>query len=232
MTAEAILEKLQSLSNEGVKAIYRKHGAPENIWGVKVGDMKPLVKKIKKDYKLSLELFESGISDARYFAGLIADETKMTAADLQHWADEADWYLLSEYTVPWIAAESAHGWKLALKWIDDPRETVQSSGWSTLASMVGLEGKTLQQADLKKLLHRVLKELPDAQNRVRYAMNGFLISVGGYVPELSEEAISIGKQLGKVKVDMGGTACKVPFAPDYIKKMQDKSVKKKKQARC
>ena len=63
-------------------------------------------------------------------------------------------------------------------------------------------------------------------------MNLFLIAAGGYVPELTTEAKRIGKALGKINVDMGGTACEVPYAPDYIQKMLDKGVKKKKMARC
>jgi len=50
-------------------------------------------------------------------------------------------------------------------------------------------------------------------------MNGFIISVGSYVVPLSDEAINIARQIGKVKVNMGGTACKVPIAEEYIKKV-------------
>ncbi|MCW3072995.1 MAG: alkylation repair protein [Flaviaesturariibacter sp.] len=76
--------------------------------------------------------------------------------------------------------------------------------------------------------------MPKAANRVRYAMNGFVISVGCYVEPLSNEAREIGKRLGKITVDMNGTACKVPYAPDYISKVVAKGTvgKKKKMARC
>jgi hypothetical protein len=39
---------------------------------------------------------------------------------------------------------------------------------------------------------------------------------------------------GLVEVDMGNTACKVPFAPDYIQKVKDRGTigKKRKSARC
>lgn len=63
-------------------------------------------------------------------------------------------------------------------------------------------------------------------------MNGFIISVGGYVEELTADALKIGKALGPLTIDMNGTACKVPFAPDYIQKMVARGYKKKKMARC
>jgi pantothenate kinase len=63
-------------------------------------------------------------------------------------------------------------------------------------------------------------------------MNSFVIAVGGYIKELTAEAQKIGKAVGKLSIDMGGTACKVPYAPDYIQKMLERDVKKKKMARC
>ncbi|TDX02008.1 DNA alkylation repair protein [Dinghuibacter silviterrae] len=45
------------------------------------------------------------------------------------------------------------------------------------------------------------------------------IAAGGYVPELTEEAIAVARSIGVVYVDMGDTACKVPEAEGYIRKM-------------
>lgn len=233
MTSKQILTELKTMGNENIRRIYINHGAPESQYGVKIEDLKKIQKKVRKDYQLSKELFDSGIPDAQYLAGLIADETKMTKKDLQHWAEMATWHMLSEYTVPWIAAESVHGWELALSWINSGKENLQSTGWSTLASLVSIKAdEDLEIPVIKKLLHRVEKEIGKAPNRGKYAMNCFIISVGGYVKELSAEAIRVGKSIGQVTVDMGGTACKVPYSPDYIKKMLDRGVKKKKMARC
>lgn len=135
MTAKEILSWLKQMGSESTRKIFEKHGAPPNQYGVKIENLKTIQKKVKKNYELSLELYDSGISDAQYLAGLIADETRMTKKDLQHWADTASWYQLNEYTVAWIAAESDHGWELSLKWIDSKKENVQSSGglhWQTL----------------------------------------------------------------------------------------------------
>jgi 3-methyladenine DNA glycosylase AlkD len=130
---------LKALGSPPAKSVLLKHGAPDNIRGVKVGDMKPIVKKIGKDYQLAKDLYATGFSDARYFAILIADETKMTREDLIEWVNGASWYMISEYTVPWIAAESPYGMELALDWIDDEKETIASAGWSTLANLCSIK---------------------------------------------------------------------------------------------
>lgn len=233
MTSKEILAQLRSMGSESIKKVLANHGAPSNHLGVRIGDMKPIQKKVKKDYKLSLELFDSGVPDAQYLAGLIADENKMTKKDLQHWVDKASWHAVNEYTVAWIAAESEHGWELGWKWIHSKKESVQTSGWNAISGWVALKDDAeLDIQELRNLLKKVEKEIDKYGDRTRYAMNNFVIAVGGYVRELSEEALKIGRSLGKLTIYLGNNACKVPYAPDYIQKMISKGVKKKKMARC
>jgi len=111
MTKEEVLAELEEFGSEQTKKTFRRHGAKEPFFGVKVGDMKKIVKKIKKDYELSLALYNTGNVDAMYFAGLIADENKMTKENLRDWAKKAPWSMISQYTVAWIAAESQYGWE-------------------------------------------------------------------------------------------------------------------------
>lgn len=235
MTSKEVLKELQSLGQDSIKKVLLKHGISEPLYGVKIGDMKPLQKKIKKDHALSLELFASGIYDAMYFAGLIADEAKITKADLQQWVKTAKSQGISEYTVPWIAAESRYGFELALEWIDAKEESIVSSGWHTLSSLVAIkEDKDLDMAEIKILLKRVETDIHKSPNRVKQAMNGYVIAVGTYIADLTEQAKLAGKKIGKVEVNVGDTACKIPSAPEYIAKSEERGSigKKKKMARC
>jgi 3-methyladenine DNA glycosylase AlkD len=235
MTYKEVMEELKKHGSDQTKKVLMNHGAKEPFFGVKVGDMKPIVKKIKKDYKLSLDLYDTGNSDAMYFAGLIADENLMTKKDLQKWAKNAYWYMLSEYTVPWITAESNHGFELALEWIDSDKEMIAAAGWATLSNLVSIkDDDELDMKLLKKLLKRVEKNLQNSKNRVRHTMNGFVIALGCYVEDLTIEALKTADKVGKVNVDMGGTVCKVPAAREYIQKVKDKNRigKKRKMARC
>jgi 3-methyladenine DNA glycosylase AlkD len=235
MTAQAILDELKTLGSESTKRVLMRHGAREPFFGVKIQDLKKIQKRIKKDYELSKALFDSGVSDAMYLAGLIADEAKMTKKDIQSWADKAYWSMLSEYTVPWVAAESRYGRELALKWIESKKENVAAAGWMTLSSLVGITpDDELDKGELKKLLERVARTIHSQPNRVRGAMNCFVIAAGCCVKPLTALAMSLGKKIGPVHVDMGETACKTPFAPDYIAMVKKRGSigKKRKTARC
>ena len=88
------------------------HGVKEPCYGVKIGDLQKIVKRIKKDYQLALDLYDTGVYDAMYLAGLIADDARMTKNDLQHWVDKAYCRGLSEATVAWVTEGSTHGWEL------------------------------------------------------------------------------------------------------------------------
>ena len=234
MTTKQILAELKSYGKEATKKTLLKHGAKEPFFGVQVKDLKIIQKRIKKNHELSLELYATGNSDAMYLAGLIADESKMTKADLNRWAKEAYWYYLSEFTVPFVAAETEFGFELGCEWIDSDEERIASCGWATLAYLTLIkQDSELDIAVYSELLERIEKNIHNAQNRVRYAMNGFVISIGSSIKELSPKATKVASVIGKVNVDVGGTACKVPLATDYIKKVVDRGSlgKKRKSAR-
>lgn len=235
MTLEDIMKQLEAFGDANTKKTLMRHGAKEPFFGVKVGDLKKILKKTKKNHELSLALFQTGNSDAMYLAGLMADETRITREQLEAWADQAYWYYLSEFAVPWVAAETPFGFELGLKWIGSDQERIASAGWATLGDISGL--KEDAELDIKvysQLLDRVAQEIDGAPNRVRYAMNGFVIATGCYIRELTDKSLEIARKIGKVDVEMGGTACKVPLATDYIRKVTDtgRVGKKRTSARC
>jgi len=234
-SAGKIVEELKSLGSESTKRVLMKHGAKEPFYGVKIEHLKKIQKRIKMDYQLALDLYDTGISDAMYLAGLIADDARMTKKDLQRWVKGAYWYMLSEYTVPWVASGSKHGHDLALEWIESKNELIASAGWATLSSLVSIKDDAeLDLPELKKLLARIEKTIHKQPNCVRGSMNAFVIAVGGYVKSLTDVAMKTGEKIGAVEVDMGDTSCQVPFAPDYIRKIQKRGTigKKRKSAKC
>ncbi len=235
MTAQEIVEELKRLGSDAYKHTLRNYNIPEPFFGVKIEYLKKIQKRIKQDYQLALDLYDTGIYDAMYLAGLIADDHKMTKKDLRHWLAKAKCAALCDYTVPWVAAESQHGRELALEWIESEKENVASAGWQTLCGLVAIKDDAdLDLSELKKLLQRVQKTIHQQPNNVRYVMNGFVIAVGCYVPALTELALQAGTKIGKVTVDMCGTACKVPSAPEYIQKVQKRGTigKKRKTVKC
>jgi len=235
MNLQEVMKELEGYGNPKTKHIFLKHGAREPFYNVKVADLKKIVKKVKKNHELSMQLFNTGNSDAMYLAGLIADEKVISQKELDHWADKAYWSMLSECAVAWVAAESPHAWELGMKWKENEKENIACSGWATLSSHITIApNENLPIKEIETLLNWVGDNLQKSTNRRRYVMNGFVIAVGCYIPELTEKAKKIATKIGKVSVNMGETACKVPDAAPYIQKVEEKGRlgKKRKQARC
>lgn len=235
MTANDILEEIKPLGSDSYKRVMFNHGVKEPFYGVKIGDMQKIVKRIKKDYQLALDLYDTGVYDAMYLAGLIADDMRMTKENLQHWVDKAYCRGLSEATVAWVTAGSLHGWEMGLTWIDAERQLTAVAGWATLGSFVSIKADSqLDLAALQQLLQRVAQTIHVAPDLVRYQMNSFVIAVGSYVQPLTDTAIQTAEQIGPVMADLGNNACQVPFAPDYIRKVESRGSigKKRKTAKC
>ena len=235
MKLPEVMRQLEAMGDARTKATLQRHGAPEDIFGVKIGDMQKIVKKVKKDQALAEELYATGNGDAMYLAGMLADPEVVKPAVLKRWARSATWGMVGEYAVAGVAAESPHGWKLGIEWIDAKDEHVACAGWNTLTGVISITpDDALDLKKLKSLLARVKKEIHKVPNRVRYTMNSFVIAVGCYVVPLSDDARAAAAAIGKVEVDMGDTACKVPFAPDYIDKVvkSGRMGRKRKKARC
>jgi 3-methyladenine DNA glycosylase AlkD len=221
MELNEVMQQLEAMGTEQTRKTWRNHGAKEPMFGVKVGDMKLLVKKIQHNQDLALQLFETGNADAQYFAGLIATPSVFSKNQLQNWAEKGTWTMVSEYTVAWMAAESPHGWEMGNLWIQSDKETVATSGWTTLSNCLALKNDAdLNIEEIDGLLEFVVAKIHTSPNRVRYTMNGFVIAVGAYILPLVEKAKMVARKIGKVSVEMDGTACKVPLAFDYIEKIE------------
>ncbi|MDA0284307.1 MAG: DNA alkylation repair protein [Planctomycetota bacterium] len=235
MTIDEVMKELQSLGNEGTRAIYRRHGASGDLFGVKIGDLKKILKRIKGDQKLALSLWDTNNGDAMYLAAQAADGRLMSRKQLDGWARTAWWSMLSGYAVPGVAADNPAAFALAMKWLNMKDARRGCCGWSTYAAAISLRpDEELDLDEIMSLLRRVESDIAHSPDRVRYCMNNFVISVGAYVKPLLNAAKATARRIGIVEVDMGETGCKVPVATDAISKIESmgRVGKKRKTAKC
>lgn len=235
MNVDEVMAELAARASETTKRTLLRHGAKEPLFGVRIGDMKPLHKKLRGQQELALQLYATGNGDAQYLAGMIADGKRMTSAQLSRWVKTASWKMISGTTVPWVASEHPEGLDLALAWIESPEPAVAVSGWNTLSALATIKPDgELPLQRYGSLLARVARELLSAADEVRYAMNGFVIACGTYIAALGDQALATARKLGKVEAQRGDTACTVPEAEGYILKARRgaPSAPKRKTTRC
>ncbi|PHR17504.1 MAG: DNA alkylation repair protein, partial [Fluviicola sp.] len=186
MNVKEVMDFLESKGSEQTRKIYKNHGAPDDFYGVKVGDMKPIQKKEKNNHSLALQLFDTGNSDAQYLAGLIADPKEFTKADFEKWAKNSGWYMVSEYAVAWNLAESPLCMEICADWISSSDEKLQECAWAAMSAHLGIvPDENIDKAYHKSLIDHVEKNIHASENRVRYCMNGYIIALGAAVGEFT-----------------------------------------------
>ena len=216
MKVQEILAQLKALSNEKMIAHNKKFGAGDNQFGVKMGDIRALAKKIKTNHELALELWDTENVDARFLATLLIDLKKITKEEInrlvksEKFPHVADW-LYTNVIKPYPDNEA-----LRIEWMQTKDIMQARAGWSLTSGAVVRNPDVL---DLPALLDRIESEMPKAAPEVQWTMNNTLANIGINHPQYRERALSIGEKLGIYKDYPVSKGCTSPFAPIWINEM-------------
>ncbi|MBL7993565.1 MAG: DNA alkylation repair protein [Candidatus Kapabacteria bacterium] len=216
MTLNDIMMTLVAAGSEQTRKTYARHGIKGAMFGVSYAVLEKLRKKIKCAQSLALELWETDNHDARILATMIADPAKCTAVVIEDWAKDLDNYALTD-ALGNLAAQTPEAHKLMTRWMQSEEEWLGTLGWVILS--VEARNSALPDSFFAPYLSIIEREIHLQKNRVRYSMNGALISIGGRGGSLEEQALASAARIGKVRVDHGDTNCKTPDAATYIKKI-------------
>lgn len=218
MTLAEVMRAIEAKGKAATAAIYRRHGVAEPTVGLSYSELGTLVKRIGVDHPLALQLWTTGVHDARVVATRIADPALLTRSTLAAWVGACANYVVTD-AVSGAAARAPGALGLARTWIASPEEWTSAAGWTTLAVLAMEDG--VDEAMAEELIALIEAGIHAAPNRTRHAMNGALIAIGGAMPGLRARALASTTAIGRVVVDHGETGCKTPDAATMIDKMAD-----------
>lgn len=221
--AEA-MAALEAAGSEQTRKTWRRHGAREPMFGVNFSTLKALLKKIGVDHELACGLWDSGNYDARNLAYKVADPARLAPADLDRWAREGCNFGCTGYIAA-LARESGHGRDCAQRWLAADEVAVRAAGWATVGALA-FHDVTLTDDWFAERLDEIERGIHGAHNDQRYAMNDALIAIGCRNPALRAAATAAATRIGRVAIDLGDTACKVPVAAQSIAKAWEHSLAK------
>jgi 3-methyladenine DNA glycosylase AlkD len=216
MTVSQVLSELKSMTNEKMIALNKKHGAGNNQFGVKMGDIRILANKIKSDHELALELWKTGNIEARLLAMLIIKPKLLSVKQLEDMATSIDFAQVADWFNSYIVKEHPAKDEFREKWMNSTNKWVARSGWSLMAGKITRDAADL---DLSKILDRIQTEMPGALPEVQWTMNFALAQTGINHPKYRKRAIDIGEKLGIYRDYPVSKGCTSPFAPIWITEM-------------
>jgi 3-methyladenine DNA glycosylase AlkD len=217
MDPRTVLAELEAAGTERNRAIYARHGAGENQYGVAFKDLRAFAKRIGHDQALARSLWSTGNTDARCLACLVAEPAKMDEEELDAWLSGIAYYTLVDVFVAEVASQVPGLRPRMERWVRSARDWTAQAGWD-LAGILAARDPDLPDRFFLDLLSKIEHEIGPAGNRTRHAMNGALIAIGLRNEELREAAVDAAARIGTVVVDHGETGCVTPAAIPYIEK--------------
>ncbi|HWB05882.1 MAG TPA: DNA alkylation repair protein [Verrucomicrobiales bacterium] len=216
MNLKEALKELESLGDAKVRAHNKKYGAGDNQFGVKMGDIRAVAKKIKTDHELALALWKTGNSDAQFLAILIMKPKSLSAAEVEQLVRSVTFVHVADWLMSYVVKQHPDKESLRQKWMTDKDKMAARAGWSLTAERIA---KSPEGLDLIALLDRIESELGTAPSEIQWTMNGALAETGINHPKLRKRALAIGEKLGVYRDYPCSKGCTSPFAPIWINAM-------------
>lgn len=216
MTLKETLSHLDALGDEKMRMHNRKRGVGENQYGIKMGDIRTVAKKIKTDHGLALELWDTENFEARLLATLVMDIKKLSDTDINRLVKSVQETQLSDWLYSYVVKEYPGNEPLRKKWMTAKDKMLARAGWSLTAGCVVRNPDVL---DLPALLDRIKSEMAGAAPEVQWTMNSTLAQIGINFPQYRKQALAIGEQLGIYRDYPVSKGCTSPFAPIWINEM-------------
>ena len=209
-TVSDVMAELAALEDPQIRAVNERHGDDH---GVNLTKLRELAKRLKTQHDLAGQLWETGDSAARLVALLISRPKAYSANELDAMIREAQSPKVHAWLVNYIVKKNPHADELRAAWFSDPDEIVASAGWMLTTERVTKDAAAL---DLPALLDQIEAEMKDAPDRLQWAMNECLATIGIRHPEYRERARRIGERLEVLKDYPTPPGCTSPFAPIWI----------------
>ena len=164
------------------------------VYGLSAPQMHALAREAGRDHALALDLWKSGVHDARHVAALTADPALVTEQLMEEWArDFASWDVVDTCCC-YLFIHTAHGWKKAVAWSRRKEEFIKRAGFSTMAYLA-VHDKAAPDAKFLALLPIIAREADDERNFVRKAVNWALRQIGKRNLRLNRSAIAAGERI-------------------------------------
>ena len=190
-----VLDKLQSKAQpEHLKGVAKYGMTVEQRLGVSVPDMRKLAKEIGKDYKLALDLWRTGIAEARIVAAMVGDPDKLTEEQMDDWVKGINSWDVCDQVCMNLFEKNQLAWKKIVDWSEREEEFVKRTAFSLIACLAWHDKKASDEKFIE-LFPVIIRGATDERNFVKKAVNWALRNIGKRNLNLNEAAINAAREI-------------------------------------
>ena len=199
MTANEVVSRLELLSSpENVAGMARFGIVTKKAFGIPTPTLKQFARQVKKAagdrHDLAIQLWSTGIYDARVIAFLIDDPKKVTRKQMDDWAGDFDNWATVDGTCGYLFCRTPFAYEKAVEWTAKQPEFTRRAGFSLMAYLA-VHDKKASDARLADLFPIIEKYSGDDRNFVKKAVNWALRQIGKRSQGLNELAIETAERI-------------------------------------
>jgi 3-methyladenine DNA glycosylase AlkD len=193
-----VLEKLRSKSRPDQLVGMARYGiSTERRLGVSVPDMRKLAKEIGKNHQLALDLWKTGIAEARMVAAMVDEPDKLTEEQMEDWVKGFNSWDVCDGVCLNLFEKNQLAWRKIIDWSAREEEFVKRAAFSLIACLAWHDKKASDRKFIE-LLPVTVRGATDERNFVKKAVNWALRNIGKRNLNLNEAAINTAKEIGRL----------------------------------
>jgi len=221
-TAARAVRELERLGEKrNVEGMARFGIRAKKVYGVSKPKLDELARKIGKNHELGMELWNTGIHDARILGVLISEAEKVSAKQMDHWVRDFDNWDVCDGSCCHLFVFAKPAWKKAFAWTRRKKEFEKRAGFAMAAFLVVHDKKAANGVYLK-FLKAIEREAWDERNFVRKAVNWALRNIGKRNLHLNRAAI-----LSAERIRRQDSKAARWIAGDALRELQSEAVQKR-----
>jgi 3-methyladenine DNA glycosylase AlkD len=198
MQSREVIKRLKTWANpENVAGMARFGINPQNTLGISIPRLRMLAKEIDPDHALALDLWASGLHEARILAGMIDDPALVTSAQMERWVKDFDSWDVCDQVCMNLFDKTRLAHRKALAWSRRKPEFEKRAGFALMAALAWHD-KTASDAAFLKFLPAIQRGATDERNFVKKAVNWALRQIGKRSRQLNREAIRAAREIQKL----------------------------------
>jgi 3-methyladenine DNA glycosylase AlkD len=175
---EELLELLQEKAQpENLAGMARYGMKGEKRLGVSIPDLRKIARKVGKDHRLALDLYQTGIPEAMILASMVADPEQVTRELMDDWVKGfLSWDVCDQVCMN-LFEKSPFAWQVIPHWTERPEEFVKRAAYALIACLAWHDKDTPDE-QFTDLFPVIRSGATDERNMVKKAVSWALRNIG------------------------------------------------------